>query len=414
MIKKMFFLLLGMFSLLLDFEGRCFAASTVAIMPSGENSFILQGSGVENAAAMDITISYDASTLGSPQVAQGALISGAMMAVNDTLPGIVRIGIIRLSPISGTGTIATLTFARKGAAAGTILALIAKFSNSGGQPLVVLAQVVKPADSAADNSGASGAQGGQTAGTTASTVIAGGSLQSAPLIIDAPARQPVPELKKEEAATADTAAPVFDAAGSSRTAAVAPDAQGTAAQEPPRGKVNQYVSVLEKFKAFKGKKTPQALMALFRAGEADGKQQPPIVLSDGKAMVTLIVELNSKGENNNLLLDGVSLVSMKNKEKNFWIVELLPEKNAVEASVSVPRNKQWQVMPLTVAPPLDVKRFKPAGTLTEADFTRYLEQRGTVNKPRFDLNADGKRNYVDDYIFTANYLIALKKVKSTK
>ncbi len=174
--------------------------------------------------------------------------------------------------------------------------------------------------------------------------------------------------------------------------------------EPERKKTLMYKSVLERFREFKGGKTPEALIALFSSGGGDGRQDPPLVLSDGKTTVKVVVELNPKGEDNNFLLDGASLVSLKNKEKNYWIVELLPEKNTLEATISVPRNNQWHVAPLTVSPPRDVAIGRSSGKEAKAAFKRYLKERGTAKAPRFDLNGDGRRDYIDDYIFTANYL----------
>jgi hypothetical protein len=179
-------------------------------------------------------------------------------------------------------------------------------------------------------------------------------------------------------------------------------AKGT---ELERKKVKMFPSVLERFKDFKGEKTPKALMALFSMQDNEVKQDPPIVISNGKATVKIILKLNSKGEDNNFLLDGVSLVSLKNNEKDMWTVELLPDSKAYEATISVPRNNQLYVIPLTVAPPLYVNIGFSAGRLTEADFKLYLKEKGTVKAPRFDLNGDGRRDYIDDYIFTANYIV---------
>ena len=61
--------------------------------------------------------------------------------------------------------------------------------------------------------------------------------------------------------------------------------------------------------------------------------------------------------------------------------------------------------PLAVAPSAATAAGTPA-LGTEADFVRFLKDRGTDKQPHFDLNGDGARNYVDDYIFAVNYLAA--------
>jgi len=58
------------------------AAPALTISSSGNGTFVLQGSAVDGVAALDITVRYDVATLTNPQVTQGGLISGAMMAVN--------------------------------------------------------------------------------------------------------------------------------------------------------------------------------------------------------------------------------------------------------------------------------------------------------------------------------------------
>jgi hypothetical protein len=54
--------------------------------------------------------------------------------------------------------------------------------------------------------------------------------------------------------------------------------------------------------------------------------------------------------------------------------------------------------PLTLAPP--IKDISPA----EANFTVFLKDSGAT-PPKRDLNGDGRHDYLDDFIYTANYLI---------
>src|SRR5512144_3442014 len=104
------------------------AAATLVISPAGDGVFVIQGTGIENAGAMDFTVLYDTSSLANPRVVQGGLISGALMVVNDKTPGAVRLGIIRTTPIQGSGVIATMTFDRTGTSAGKIASLaVTKF-----------------------------------------------------------------------------------------------------------------------------------------------------------------------------------------------------------------------------------------------------------------------------------------------
>ena len=109
--------------IVLFFPLPTFASSLITLSPSGDGSFLLQGVGIEGAAAFDIALGYDAASLGNPRVVAGSFIAGAMMEANTNIPGTVRIAIIRTAPVTGSGIIATLTFDRKGESVGKITAL---------------------------------------------------------------------------------------------------------------------------------------------------------------------------------------------------------------------------------------------------------------------------------------------------
>jgi hypothetical protein len=121
---------------------RALAVSTLSISPAGEGIFLLQGVEIEDAAALEIIISYDQASLTKPRVVAGPLITGAMTATNPNIPGIVRLAILRLTPVKGSGVIATLIFDRKGSAPGKILSLRARLMNIQGTTLPVVVNVI--------------------------------------------------------------------------------------------------------------------------------------------------------------------------------------------------------------------------------------------------------------------------------
>jgi len=413
------------------------AAPGVTISPTSDSVYGIQGNDFSDASGIDITIRYDPAALASPQVAQGGLVGGALMAVNVSTPGNIRLALVRVTAISGSGTIATITFTRVKSTGADILSLVSSAINSAGKNIPVTAEVVNSVKMA-DSGVSTGQQAEQPTSVSSPSADAGTPVTATSPIPSTPvttAASPVPSAPDTSAtaptgivgvvvssaatsssdiqgATPPTDQPAPDMQQPNIDAVVPPesgkDSSGekmiAKANEPERKKVKLHQSVLERFKDFKGEKTPKTFMALFNMQDQEANQDPPIVLSNGKTTVKIVLELDSKGENNNFLLDGVSLVSLKNKEKDFWIVELLPDPRAYEATVSVPRKKQLYVIPLTIAPPMDVNIERSAKRLTEADFELYLKNKGTIKAPRFDLNGDGVRNYIDDYIFTANYL----------
>ena len=74
--------------LTLSYSHSAFAVSTLTVSSTGNGSFILQGNGMESVAAMDITITFDTTTLTNPRVVHGGLIASALI-----LGGIVALSL---------------------------------------------------------------------------------------------------------------------------------------------------------------------------------------------------------------------------------------------------------------------------------------------------------------------------------
>ena len=129
-----------------------------------------------------------------------------------------------------------------------------------------------------------------------------------------------------------------------------------------------------------------------------------MVLCDGSTHVRITVSLPSPdGHSPNFVLDGVRLISLtKGDQPGSWAIEVLPQANALKASLTILNGSEVIEFPLTVAPPLKAVAF------SEADFAAFLKNSGKTA----DLNNDGVRDYIDDYIYTANYL-AHNKVTPT-
>jgi hypothetical protein len=90
---------------------------SLALIPSGNGSYTIQGTNMNGVASIQMSIAYDTSTLGSPSVTLGSLASGALLGVNTTTnPGFITIGIMSTTPFSGSGPIAVINFATWNAA----------------------------------------------------------------------------------------------------------------------------------------------------------------------------------------------------------------------------------------------------------------------------------------------------------
>jgi len=118
--------------------------STLSIVPSEPGVFTVEATKLANVTAIDLTITYDASSLANPQVTPGAITSGAMMATNTSVPGRVRWALINTQPISGAGTLMTISFDLLGASHGRILSLSASLLDNQGRPLASTSLIAAP------------------------------------------------------------------------------------------------------------------------------------------------------------------------------------------------------------------------------------------------------------------------------
>jgi hypothetical protein len=173
--------------------------------------------------------------------------------------------------------------------------------------------------------------------------------------------------------------------------------------------------VVDRFREFTGDRTPKNLVSLVLAGEGKGVTQKPVPsLSDGATAVRITVEPARAGDAApNIVLSGARMTGMTRGEGNAWRIDVVPDKGAHLATLTVSHNGIITEFPLTVAPPSGID-LDGSGKVNEADFALFLKERGGVNAPRFDLNGDGARNYLDDYIFTANYIVQTGLKKDAK
>ena len=83
----------------------------LSVIPSSNGAYVIQGDSMDGVAGIELTINYDSSTLVSPTVIEGGLISGALLVANTEIPGTIKVAIISNTAFSGNGQVATVSFA---------------------------------------------------------------------------------------------------------------------------------------------------------------------------------------------------------------------------------------------------------------------------------------------------------------
>jgi hypothetical protein len=183
--------------------------------------------------------------------------------------------------------------------------------------------------------------------------------------------------------------------------------------EPPKTippAVVSYKANLESFRAYRGEKSPAIFTALIsREISATIHQEPSVALSDGKTTIKITVHLDrGDGSSPNFALTGATLISL-NKDpasSSNWIIAAQPKPDTIKAGLTILTNTGQTEYPLTLAPPAT------GISAVEADFITFLKD-SSASSPKRDLNGDGRHDYLDDFIYTANYL-ARKNTGSKK
>jgi hypothetical protein len=333
------------------------------------------------------------------------------MASNaNNAAGTITLALAQITGVSGTGPLASIVFELPGSSPGVILSVSPpELLNSKGANVPAQATYSNPTAFTQQNiSEAQTASGG--GGGTSTTPVSMGT-------VTLPQEGGAPN-EKVAVSQPQPATPTEPAQVPDKTAAAQPEKEDLRVEnepahpaEPDGKKIDQRTSVLEAFRSFHGEKSPKSLVDLFTKAMEGTRQVPPVALSDGKTSVKVFVDAGGK-ETPSFALKGAKLVFIKTAESATWIVEVLPDQGVYDAAVTIMQGKLVRQIPLTVAPPLPAEmKFGEGGKLSESDFNRFLKESGSAKDPRFDLNRDGKRDYIDDYIFTANYLVKKRDFK---
>jgi hypothetical protein len=382
--------------------------ASVTVIPSSSGNYSVQGDTMNGVAGIQLDIAYDAASLASPTVSKSALVGNAMFAVNTSIPGLIKLAIVSTSPFTGSGSIATISFASQSGTGGVTSVKSTMIDNSGA---AVASQASIAESSISTSSGLSSTAGlpftqpNSTAVNTAtSTSMAATPPSSLPTYLGTVIMPPgFQEDKGDSKNTVDTPR----APEQPSEPMVANTVQSTveensvpALKKTAVVKKTSYKGILETFHTYEGEKTPALLIALFKKELAPNiRQQPVTALSDGKTIVQIIAVIEGTGEKSlNFALDNAKLISLnRGATTSTWIIELLPQAGVIQANLTILTDSESIEYPLTLSPPVDNI------STSEADFALFLRDSGAAD-PKRDLNLDAKHDYVDDFVYSVNYL----------
>ncbi len=387
-------------------------AYTLSVVSAGGTKYNVMGT-LDGVAGIDFIVKYDTKGLTQPTASPGNAVAGALFQPYIA-PGIVRIAIINATPFSGSGIVATITFATKTVDSALPVIISAKVIDVNGTDIAA----TKSSDSSSSDSsttltgdgktnqttgGNNGTTNPATTGGTITQIYAAGTIT---LPTDLQRSDSPPPRSDQTPKIEPTRSEIIPSRGAD-SATPPEQTTGEAKAEEARQSVI-YTGIVDKFKLPKGKKTLESLAALFTAGLGHNiRQEPAVILSDGKESATLTIDLPERLTTSpNFSVSSGTLVSLRQDKlkKGRWIAVVLPEAGTPSVSVTVVAGAEDFEFPLTVAPVITTKL-----PLNEQGWETFQREVGTPQSPLHDFNGDGIRNYLDEFIFVANSLVQLKK-----
>jgi hypothetical protein len=374
------------------------------------------GSGMDGVSGIQLDITYDSTALATPTVTQGSLVAGAMLAANTTRPGSIKIAIISTNSFSASGPIATISFASRKGNGDINIVSTNMIDRTGASVSATASNQSNDATGNTINSSPFSSSPSPTGSTTQSTSTTqttpqsgSSSITTSAGIVTLPAD--LQQRTESQPVTSPALVSVPAYPGEQPVKAAEQAAQsGKAAPEAKPEETRQlvvYKGVAERFKHYNGGKSLAAMAKLFDKQIAQNvRQEPPVLISDGKNKATLTVDIPSRITSSaNFAVNGGTLVSYKQEKqiKGRWIVVVQPNSGSNSTSVTIIAGAEEFEYPLTVVQPI-----KTTLTFDEKGWNIFSKEVGTSNAPQHDFNGDGVRDYLDEYIFVANYLAARK------
>jgi|GEM_PF-3983649 len=388
-------------------------AASLSISNSGSGIYSVQGIGMDGVAGIQFDIAYTASKLGTPTVTKGALVGGAMFAANIT-NNPIKVAIISTTAFSGSGVVATVSFSNSSNTSDTPTITSYSMIDSKGAAITADIKAVDNGNNLITIPGIPFSDNKPEIAVATATPASAAVNSSIPSVLGTVT---MPEESKEKSSSKPVTSepetltqPAATDTERTEPAPIKPDETATVQPIPEQDKKMEttqttYSSVLDRFRNYKGEKSPLIFSALFSKPVAEHVfQEPAIAITNGveRVKVTFMLKQDEKTAPNFALTGSkmTNLVNSKDKPGR-WIVEALPNKNVLSTTITMISGNEIVEYPLVVVPPANEITDK------ETDFAMFLKDTG-AKSPKRDLNSDGVHDYQDNYIYTAYYLLLQK------
>ncbi|HBG08301.1 MAG: hypothetical protein A2075_11655 [Geobacteraceae bacterium GWC2_58_44] len=302
----------------LGWSSTALAEPVVSVFSNGRGGFTVMANNLNRVSEAEVSIGYQSDDQAPPRVSGAASGAQASIAVQADNPGSLTIKFKSSKPVSGQVLLATAQIR------GTVKYLAAWLRNEKGTVETPEVAISNPTDE--QLSAMAGRRPAPVAPAAARPAVKAGA-HLPPVVVQDP---PVPEALSAKAIEAPGREPRSRSISFSRRK-----------------------SVLELFRAHAGERSAAALGRLFQRSDDIFVQEPPVLLSDGSAALRLTIRTSSEESPQFAIFEG-NCTGLKVGDDGAWILEIVPARGSLAATVTVLSGGEMIEFPLAVAPPLEL------------------------------------------------------------
>lgn len=361
----------------------------VILSAIGNGQWQISAIGLTNVHALDLDFRYDVQRLSGLSVNAGAGLTGIMTAINNKVPGAVRLGVASTQPLPQNAVLLKLQSSVPGAEL-VVSFFTVKTVDVDGKVVPTVTRQQLPVSSSPQQT-LSGSQTGTTSTATASQPLSvtrqrGGTV-SGSMTLPAESSPPGSSSGDEEPTPFLPSSPVSDQNGE---AALSASAAGIPVTSGPEKRFHSQEEIVTAIDRLPRPWRVAAIKAIFLkpATSKLARQQPPVVLADGKSKVSLYLPKSLSQNTPTVGVQGCTLGTIWDAKEQGWEVELVTRDGVWPAKALLLGDGDLIQFPIVIVPALVL-------TPPEND---------DIAIPSIDFDGDRSITALDAYLYVGNLL----------
>lgn len=371
-------LLLGLLS------PRPASAGEIVLSSVGNGQWQVNATGLTDVHALDLDLRYDSQRLSGLTVTAGAGLTGAMSAINDKVPGTIRLGVASTQPLAPSGTLLNLQSSTPGAEL-VVSRFAVKTVDADGKVVATTLRQELPTLSPLPETDAGIATEETPDPLTSSPIsivtsrhprTSGGTVLPLAEEIPAPPSSPEEEQRPTPAARVATA--------------VTNSATAPPASSGPEKRFHSQEEIVLAIERLPQPWTVAAIKAIFLkpATASQVRQIPPVAFADGKSKILLYLPKSVSQKTPTVGVQGCILGAIADAGDLGWEVELVTRPDIWPAKALLLGEGDLIQFPVVIVPTLAI--------------TPPLRDNAPI--PAVDFDNDGNITALDAYLYVGNLL----------